>query len=322
MFCSYRYPATALARRGLTMVELLVAMSTIAVVVALLVPAVFAARGRARVIHCQNTLKQLALASCHYVDVYRSYPRSTTTQWEGVNYSCTPLAAFLPFADSQYPSKYAEQIIPPAVIPLFLCPDDTVNSNSPRSVTYRVNSGSSVASVFYSDGAMAVGEWLPPKEITDGLSQTALISEVIGIPRSTEVRPANTVSFRHFFVVNSAAGRTVVEHNERAIESCEQRIGNFFPSYVDEARGYVGGGLGDYAYHHALLPNLPVCKQNIEAPVFAEDFLGFYRGASSEHPGGVNVAFADGHVKFISNTIDKAVWRAMGTRAGNDFAGE
>ena len=39
---------------------------------------------------------------------------------------------------------------------------------------------------------------------------------------------------------------------------------------------------------------------------------------SSYHPGGVNVAFLDGSVRFIKETINRTTWRAMGTRAGGE----
>ena len=41
-------------------------------------------------------------------------------------------------------------------------------------------------------------------------------------------------------------------------------------------------------------------------------------GTSSRHPGGVNVNFADGSVKFIKETIATATWWALGTRAGGE----
>ena len=43
---------------------------------------------------------------------------------------------------------------------------------------------------------------------------------------------------------------------------------------------------------------------------------------TSQHPGGVNVLFADGSVHFIRNSIPLATWRALATRAGNEVFGE
>jgi prepilin-type processing-associated H-X9-DG protein len=44
--------------------------------------------------------------------------------------------------------------------------------------------------------------------------------------------------------------------------------------------------------------------------------------ARSWHPGGVNVAFADGAVRFISESIDRPLWRSLGTRNGGEVTGE
>jgi len=42
-------------------------------------------------------------------------------------------------------------------------------------------------------------------------------------------------------------------------------------------------------------------------------------GARSSHPGGVNVAMADGSVHFLTNGIDLALWRSLATRGGREL---
>ena len=46
--------------------------------------------------------------------------------------------------------------------------------------------------------------------------------------------------------------------------------------------------------------------------------VGAYVGARSQHQGGVNVAMADGSVRYVIDNIDLATWRAMGTRDNGD----
>ena len=62
------------SRRGLTLVELLVVIAVIGILVALLLPAVQAARESARRTHCANNLKQLAVAAHNYHDTHDSFP--------------------------------------------------------------------------------------------------------------------------------------------------------------------------------------------------------------------------------------------------------
>jgi prepilin-type N-terminal cleavage/methylation domain-containing protein len=68
-------------KRGFTLVELLVAIATIGVLVALLLPAVQAAREAARRTPCKNNLKQIALALHNYEQSFKVFPPGSTSRF-------------------------------------------------------------------------------------------------------------------------------------------------------------------------------------------------------------------------------------------------
>ena len=68
-------------------------------------------------------------------------------------------------------------------------------------------------------------------------------------------------------------------------------------------------------YTHMFTPNTRGCWNN--APV-NDSTLKAYVPASSYHLGGVNALFVDGHVSFVSDSVDASVWQAVGSINGNE----
>ena len=83
--------------RGFTLVELLVVIAIIGVLVALLLPAVQAAREAARRMQCQNNLKQIGLASHNFHDVYRRAAAGRISPTTGLSWH----VYILPFIEQQ-----------------------------------------------------------------------------------------------------------------------------------------------------------------------------------------------------------------------------
>jgi prepilin-type processing-associated H-X9-DG protein len=72
-----------------------------------------------------------------------------------------------------------------------------------------------------------------------------------------------------------------------------------------------GGG-----YSHIMTPNLKACIfQGQTQPL---EYSAMCVGASSFHPGGVNVGFLDGSVRFMKDSVNPQTWWAIATRAGGE----
>src|SRR5258708_5795846 len=95
-------------RRAFTLVELLVVIAIIGVLVALLLPAVQAAREAARRMQCTNNLRQLSLSLHNFHDVYSTFPRQPSPAGNtGVSWQCM----VLPYIEQ---TNLATQVLPAA----------------------------------------------------------------------------------------------------------------------------------------------------------------------------------------------------------------
>jgi prepilin-type processing-associated H-X9-DG protein len=89
-----------------------------------------------------------------------------------------------------------------------------------------------------------------------------------------------------------------------------------------QPRGFMwaSGEIRNTSYNHYYPPNPPQwdCVTFDLRPGLTQLTANGWRAARSRHPGGVNVALADGSVRFVTDGIDPATWRALATRAGGD----
>lgn len=123
------------ARRGFTLVELLVVIAIIGVLVALLLPAVQAAREAARRTECSNKIKQIALASHNFHDTYGRYPAANIRATERVcrNY----LFEILPFVEQQAVYDAAFSFNSPNYVNSWDCPLTGTPSGTIRSLVLK-----------------------------------------------------------------------------------------------------------------------------------------------------------------------------------------
>ena len=332
-------------RSAFTLIELLVVIAIIAVLIALLLPAVQAAREAARRSQCVNNLKQLGIATHNYHDTHGVVPQGHgPTGWPNDFSAHTMLLPFMEatniynsinFADALYPTDSgcpANQTSYKAQINVLICPSDPNRlTTALGTFNYAANAGSD-ASCFFSgtsfDGPFGHGagdyykstgsEAVGFNRILDGLSNTAGFSErVRGIGNDAEevktVYDNSTPSSTVFDAQPAPSPNTPLA----AYTKCKQ-VSTVPPAALAQTLSsgvlWYRGVSGTTLYNHAMTPNGINCNFHPYGGAYG---VGAFP-PSSRHPGGVNITFMDGSVRFVKNTINTSAWWGIGTEAGGE----
>lgn len=324
-------------RCGFTLVELLVVIAIIALITALLLPAVQAAREAGRRASCGNNLRQIGLALQSHHDSYlvfppgsvsREYRTVPSTPW--TFYRWSGLCSLLPFIEHQTSLKALDLTIPlynsalavtpenregvKTIIPGFLCPSDHGNrvlpDFGPTNYALCAGTGGRGGSPLKTDGAFFVNSSTSIKRITDGVSNTVLVSEST-LGRADMNGRDSKIDYKFLLTV------PLTEAN------CNQAaIWNYgYP----RGFGWASGEFRCALYNHKRPPNanIPDCVGVEMGGDVSTRFTPYgWRTARSLHPGGVNACFADGSTRFLSDDIDGNLWAAMATIAGGEIAAE
>jgi len=300
-------------RSGFTLIELLVVIAIIAILIGLLVPAVQKVRAAADRTQCQNNLKQIALACHNYHDVYKKLPPGI--QYNYPFYYWSWMAKILPYVEQKNVYNQAEAwarsgpgsypwwpwgdfwmnpVTSPAnpmlgkAIPVYTCPADQ-RMLSPITINFGwyVTDNAQVAFTSYlgnpgsgndlRDGVFYWQSAIRLTAITDGSSNTYLAGER---------PPSQDMNYGWWF---AGAG------------------------WDGNGGGDVLMGARETNYAASLGCNTALVGMrdgNVKNPC---DQVHFWSG----HEGGVNFAFCDGSVRFLSYSND-SVLPAMATRAGGE----
>jgi prepilin-type N-terminal cleavage/methylation domain-containing protein/prepilin-type processing-associated H-X9-DG protein len=305
-------------RHGFTLIELLVVIAIIGVLIALLLPAVQQAREAARRSACTNNLKQFGLALHNYADAHRVFPID-------INYSVQ--SKLLPhmeaiqtfdainYSRSATGSENATAIT--AQISVLLCPSDPV-ANKPINwgvLSYRANQGATLCNTYDKsdpthvnnllptpDGVFFPGQTIRFRDIIDGTNRTAAFTEHLVGDFSSAIATLKGDTFQP---------GTYPATLDEAIEQCEA-IDWTNLSFQGNSNGggpWISAGHTPSRYHQNATPNRRSCMYPPQRIMVT---------ANSMHPGGVNIVMCDGSVRFVSDSIDKLVWRAAGSRNGGE----
>jgi prepilin-type N-terminal cleavage/methylation domain-containing protein/prepilin-type processing-associated H-X9-DG protein len=303
-----------LSRRAFTLVELLVVIAIIGVLVALLLPAVQAAREAANRMSCSNNMKQHGIALHNYHDVHKTCPMG----WD--NRGRMWSARILPFVEQQAlhdtlrPEESAnwtidgspEQTACETVISFYRCPsmpiDEHMNFNSIEArvpASYRGNGGSNVSA----DNASQVDTAIAPLSFeslkTDGL-----------------FGPCSKVTFA---MIKDGLSNTVA-FGESSTD----------PDFGKDGQGmdhwYIGsgqmdpcacnGGTGGDEFSESVGSGAVRMNLRFKEPAAHGNQMEISFG--SYHPGGAMFCLADGSVRFLPETIDLATYKAAFSRGGRE----
>lgn len=327
-------------RRGFTLVELLVVIAIIGILIALLLPAVQAAREAARRSQCTNHLKQMALALHNYHDnckafpCYNQYPATTSSPSTGYAYSAQ--IKILPFMEQQplydkiktdsknfydNVNTKVDAIGENSPVATFFCPSDMRHPVYRGNCNYPVCAGSNIAwdiTASRQNGVFRYREATPMAAITDGTSNTIMLGEhLTGDNDDSAYRPMTDVVRGLSWSANESTSQGPIAPTavEAAGAACHASPSNH--SSAGAAR-YVRGML-EYTVFNTLAPpnwKYPSCMTSTSTGTHGAS-RGIY-AARSRHPGGVNHAMADASVRFISETIDLTTYHGLGSRDGGE----
>lgn len=301
-------PATNLALmskppRGLTLIELLVVLGIIGILLALLLPAVQAAREAQRRIKCQSNIRQIGIALHTHHDVHGRLPSGWVSIDPGGNPGWAWSALLLEFADQptspniQWAARRHATAVP---MPLPVSGRTRIDHSSNKQLRERG------ISLFLCPSDPSDERFTLPSGPTGQMFDVAR-SNYAGV-FGTEAIASNPSAGNGMFYRNSGTRFGSVLDGLSNTLMVGERAARQSASWEGSAT-WVGAVPGAYRSMARVVGR---------AGRVPNDVLGDFADFGSWHPFGANVVMADGSVRMISDEIDEAAYHALATRAGGE----
>ena len=337
-------------RAGFTIVELIVVTAVIAVLAALLLPAVQQARGAARRVQCRNNLRNVGLA---LIQDMESFDRFTASGYYGRNpttgdgqHQFNWVVQVLPYLEQgPLAAKWnkdlplddpGNQALTAIHIPVLTCPDDITTSRQ-GDLSYVVSGGIGFT-VKYGNGVRDC-----PVDPSSGQALD-LNRDGIACPptASSDASPSDREWFARFGVFFLETWKWDVSTRHHNPASIQDGMSNTFLATENVRVGYNpakpndGGWAAVLAYQQSFFIGNPCQNSNCSTGPIKYSLSNAGSNAinsglmspegssavpNSFHPGGVHMAFCDGRVVFLSQNIDGAVYAALASPQGQQMLG-
>jgi len=310
-------------RRGFTLVELLVVIAIIGILIALLLPAVQAAREAARRMQCTNHLKQVGLAMHNYHQAMGKLPYACAN-WDGIipdprtgayTYGGTWPALILPYIeqeplyklfDFRKHMKDQDPAALTAVVDTYICPSD------PKATQPVITSDCQAGT---SNPRQRLGLWYPVSIGPTFMDYSPFCPGGKNPWACTE--PDSYCCQGCNFGSSGPPGNSVGMFGRYGVSFRFEDVTDGLSNTI-----MAGETLPDHCgWNGAYASNFPVSGTSIPLNVMEKNTCdNWYRvcGYKSKHPGGANFLLGDGSVRFFGETIDYRLYNELGTRAGGE----